>query len=173
MARQAGPIYFTGTIDDITFYKMEGTYFARKKSSLDRKQFRTDPRFARSRKSAAKFGEASKLASDIYHLLPKEEKKKGVIGKLTGQMGRLLREGKHAEEIIQHFKQHYQPTTAKPVNQTHEKDTAPVQMLSESWKITSNGKLIGQKLIKLPSTDAISSFSSSAILNGYIAPKLE
>ena len=100
MARQAGPIYLTGTIDDITFYKMEGEYFARKKSSLDRKQFRTDPRFVRSRKSAAKFGEASKLASNIYWKLPKEQRGKGVVNRLTGRVGDLLREGHAPEEVM-------------------------------------------------------------------------
>jgi hypothetical protein len=114
MAKQAGPIYPTGTIDDITFYKMEGEYLARKKSSLDRKQFRTDPRFARSRKSAAAFGEASKLASDIYWQLPKSQRGKGVVNQLTRQVGNLMREGKSMAEIKEILLTHRQELTAIP-----------------------------------------------------------
>src|SRR6476620_2885149 len=114
MARQAGPLFFTGTIDDITFYKMEGQYLARKKSSLNRRQFRTDPRCARSRQSAAAFGEASKLASEIYWQLPKEQRGKGVVNQLTAQIGHLLKEGKTAEEIQELLIPHGQVLAAKP-----------------------------------------------------------
>jgi hypothetical protein len=163
MARQAGPIYLTGTLDDITYYKMDGQYLARKKSSLTRKQFRTDPRFARSRNSAAQFGQASQLASRIYRLLPKEAKGKGAFGKLTRQVGRLLHEGKSMEEVIQHFQQHYQPEVTTPVAQTQAKDTATVLTPTSFWKVTPGGKLIGPKPNQAFHTKAKSPFS--AVLN--------
>ncbi len=144
MARQAGPIYFTGTIDDITFYKMEDQYYARKKSSLDRKQFRTDPKFKRSRVAANKFGEASKLASTIYWHLPKALRGKGVVNRLTGQVGRLLKEGKEVNQIIEHFKQLYTPVVAKPVAQFQPKEVTAVPIPLSNWNVTATGKLKGK-----------------------------
>ncbi len=142
MARQAGPIFFTGTLDDITFYKMEGLYYARKKSSLDKKRFRTDPRFKRSRASADRFGEASRLASEVYQLLPKEARGKGVIGKLTAQVGQLLKEGKDPIQIIAHFQPQHRPKATKPASPLQEKNTAIVQTTLSTWKIVTSGELI-------------------------------
>ncbi|ANE52411.1 hypothetical protein [Flavisolibacter tropicus] len=123
MARQAGPLFFTGTIDDITFYKMEGQYLARKKSSLNCKRFRTDPRFARSRKSAAAFGEASQLASAIYWQLPKNQRGKGVVNGLTAQVGRLLKEGKSKEEVQERLLTHGQTLQPNPATTLATKPT--------------------------------------------------
>ena len=144
MARQAGPIYLIGTIDDITFYKMEGEYFARKKSSLDRRQFRTDPRFARSRQAAHTFGEASQLASAIYWQLPKAQRGKGVVNRLTGQVGALLRKGHTPEEvkiillqqmgIVSCTSQQPEPAIAPPVKKQ-------VPTVLSGWHITPKGKL--------------------------------
>ncbi|ANE51463.1 hypothetical protein [Flavisolibacter tropicus] len=155
MARQAGPLFFTGTIDDITFYKMEGQYLARKKSSLNCKRFRTDPRFARSRKSAEKFGEASKLASEIYHQLPKEAKGKGVIGKLTREVGCLMREGKSIDEIKQALITYGQELVAIPktieatltVRETKPAVATPALRFKQArylskWKVKPNGRLL-------------------------------
>ncbi|ANE49714.1 hypothetical protein [Flavisolibacter tropicus] len=167
MARQAGPLFFTGTIDDITFYKMEGQYLARKKSSLNRRQFRTDPRFARSRKSATAFGEASQLASDIYWQLPKEQRGKGVVNGITSQVGQLLKEGKSMEKIKELMLIHCQVLKPKPVvtsattttlsNTSKPVRTSPTQQTKSSirvrstkvkqarylsnWKIKPNGHL--------------------------------
>lgn len=38
MAKQIGPVFITGTIGDICFYKMDGQYYARMKSSLSSKR---------------------------------------------------------------------------------------------------------------------------------------
>lgn len=43
MARQIGDIIITGTIDDITFYEMDGKGYARHKSSLTGKRVKRDP----------------------------------------------------------------------------------------------------------------------------------
>jgi hypothetical protein len=74
MARQLGPIYLEGTIDDITFYKMKDGYYAKKKSKVSpsvKKQMR-DPRYyqlLQMRRSA--FRKASQLASQVYRTLPR------------------------------------------------------------------------------------------------------
>ncbi|ANE49833.1 hypothetical protein [Flavisolibacter tropicus] len=173
MARQAGPLFFTGTIDDITFYKMEGQYLARKKSSLNRKQFRTDPRFARSRQSAEKFGEASKLASTIYWQLPKEQRGKGVVNKLTAQVGQLLKEGKKVEEIIQYFIIHDQNPITLTSIRFQSKEAPQKQEHVSAWKVTPNGNLIGPKPLKILSTMTKNIFPTSATLNSYLVPLLE
>lgn len=172
MARQAGPLYFTGTIDSLTFYKMDGEYYARKKSCLDKKRFYRDPAFARSRQSATAFGGASKLASAIYRHLPKEARKKGVIGKLTGQVGHLLREGKSPEEVKVILLKHrgievtsappQQPVEASPV-QKREEEIAVKPMFSKKnahtyktiWVKDSYKKALPIIMMYLPGEDII------------------
>jgi hypothetical protein len=100
MARQAGNLRIVGTIDGITFYKMKGEYYARTKSSLDRKRILRDPSFQRFRECSKVFGRSSKLASQLYRLFPKEMRKHGVHGKLTGEFNLLFREGKTSEQAI-------------------------------------------------------------------------
>jgi hypothetical protein len=54
MAFQAGEIKITGTIDDLSFYHhKEYGYLVRMKGGPSRKQFKTSPKFARSRESSA------------------------------------------------------------------------------------------------------------------------
>jgi hypothetical protein len=47
MAKQIGEFKITGTYDDVTYYEMEGQYYARKKSSLKGARVKKDPRFKR------------------------------------------------------------------------------------------------------------------------------
>ncbi|HZI00279.1 MAG TPA: hypothetical protein VEX63_03985 [Flavisolibacter sp.] len=100
MARQAGLIKITGTIGDITFYKLEEEYYLRKKTSLNRKRFLKDPAFASSRIRSAQFGIASKLASRFYRSLPKEKKGHGIIGKLSGIANTCLQQGYTTDETL-------------------------------------------------------------------------
>jgi hypothetical protein len=100
MAQQAGNLRLIGTIDGLTFYKMYGKYYVRTKSSLDKKRILRDPSFEQFRQCSKIFGKASKLAKELYHLFPKENRKHGVFGRLTGEFNLLFREGKTAEEAI-------------------------------------------------------------------------
>ena len=100
MACQAGLIKITGTIGDITFYKLEEEYYLRKKTSLNRKRFLKDPAFAGSRIRSAQFGVASSLASRFYRSLPKEKKGHGIIGKLSGMANTLLQQGYTTDETL-------------------------------------------------------------------------
>ena len=99
MAKQVGIIKITGTIDDITFYKMGEEYYARMKSSLTGKRFWKDRAFEGSRKSALALGSASKLASLLYKTLPKEKKGRTVFQKLTGRIKLMLLDSKETEAI--------------------------------------------------------------------------
>jgi hypothetical protein len=100
MARQTGPVYYTGTIHNITYYKLyEDAYYLRTKSSLDAARFYKDPAFAKSRERSEDFGGAAGLASAIYKLLPKKNRGRGFMGKLIGQVHTLLLKGKSAKEV--------------------------------------------------------------------------
>ena len=107
MARQTGHIKLEGTVCGITFYRMDGVYYARAKSSLDKARVKRDPRFARSREAAARFGVAVKLASAVYRRLPAASKGHGVIGKMTASANKLLCAGYDREEALVLLEQEY------------------------------------------------------------------
>ncbi len=97
MAKQIGPFKITGCYDNICFYKMDGQYYARTKSSLDGKRVKKDPAFRKTRWHSDLLARSSKIAAAVYRDLPKE---KGLFRKLTGQAMRLLKEGKTTEEVF-------------------------------------------------------------------------
>jgi hypothetical protein len=104
MAKQAGPFFITGTIDQICFYRMDGHYYARTKSSLDGKRVKKDPAFRETMRYAELMGKASSIASVVYRALPEEQKIKGLFRKLVAQVMRLLKENKTADEIVELLK---------------------------------------------------------------------
>ncbi len=98
MAKQSGPLQITGTIGGITFYKMDGQFYARSKSSLDGRRVKKDPRFRRTMYEAGEFGKASKAARKVYWQMPEEKRKHGMYGRLTGKIRKLLNTGKSLDE---------------------------------------------------------------------------
>src|SRR3954466_7420376 len=66
MARQTGILPLTGTIGGITFYRMQGEYYARGKSSLDKKRIYRDKAFTRTLQNARWFGKAVRIAREVY-----------------------------------------------------------------------------------------------------------
>ena len=99
MAKQAGDIIIIGTIDDITFYVMEGKGYARKKSRLTGKRVKRDPKFKRTMQSAHRLGRASQLASKVYRSLPRKEQVYTLYKKLKSAAVLALKEGKAEEEV--------------------------------------------------------------------------
>ena len=67
-----GIINYVGTMHsrNLTFYKMNGQYFVRSKSSLTRKRVKRAACFKKTREFAAKLGRASSIASGVYKQLP-------------------------------------------------------------------------------------------------------
>jgi len=100
MAKQVGPFFIRGTIDNVCFYQLGGSYYARAKSSLDRKRVKKDPAFRETMRYAELMGKASVTASVVYRALPEEQKVKGLFRKLVGRVIRLLKENKTPEEIL-------------------------------------------------------------------------
>jgi hypothetical protein len=101
MAKQAGPVFFTGTIDGLIFYKLGEEYYVRRLGKYkNKKQMRRSPKYERTMKNADQFGEASALSKWIYYShMPKEARKHGAFGRLTGVAYRLIQEGKSKEEV--------------------------------------------------------------------------
>ena len=98
MARQIGEIKITGTIDDITFYKMDGEYYARMKSSLTGKKFWKHKAFEGSRRSCSRFAAGNKLASRVYRMIEEEKRVYKLYCFLKKRAIALLKEGKSLEE---------------------------------------------------------------------------
>jgi hypothetical protein len=99
MAKQAGDFFITGTIDDLCFYKMDGVYYVRMKSSLTGKKFWKNNAFEGSRKSCERLAEGSRLASKVYRMIEEEKRVYKLYCFLKGKAILLLKEGKTINEI--------------------------------------------------------------------------
>ena len=91
MAKQVGLKRITGTIDNLCFYKMEGNYFVRTKSSLDGRRVKKDVAFKETMVYADLLARASKIASKLYRTLPKEERSLKLYRELTGKVMKELK----------------------------------------------------------------------------------
>jgi hypothetical protein len=98
MAKQAGDIFITGTIDDLCFYKMDAEYYVRMKSSLTGKKFWKNKAFEGSRKSCSRFGEGNKLASKVYRMIEEEKRVYTLFCFLKRRAILLLKVGKTINE---------------------------------------------------------------------------
>jgi hypothetical protein len=142
MARQTGHIFITGTLDDVTYYKMDGIYYARMKSTLSRKKVLTSPRFARTRMHANQLADASRIASTLYKSIPKEKRNIKLFRAIVGQAKVLLAQGKVKEVVLQILMNELFPQT---------KSTAPKLIIKrkkdERAYVTKAGRLIWKKLV--------------------------
>lgn len=159
MAKQTGPVYYTGTRGDTCFYEMEGEYYMRRKSSLSSKRVKRDPAFALTRIYAGLLAQASPIASAIYRKIPRDKRRHAQYREMTGAAQRMLKQGITAEAISAQLEQKYlhvhnveitpvtgtkQPmqTTAvnilhKPINILHKAaNTAAAQPLKPVTKVT-------------------------------------
>ncbi len=93
MAKQVGNIKIIGTIDNLTFYEMDGEFYVRMKSSLTGKQFKTKKCFERSRRSAARFGTGNKIAGEVYRSLPDKKRVYALFCSLKSIAIALLKQG--------------------------------------------------------------------------------
>ena len=100
MARQMEG-FLVGTYDDITFYKMEGEYYARMKSSLTGIKFWKHKAFAGSRRSCNRFGRGNKLASMVYREIPEADREYEVFCRMKSAAIFMIKEGKEENEITE------------------------------------------------------------------------
>lgn len=114
MAKQVGPVYCTGTIGMVCFYKMQGKYYARLKSSLTGRRVKKDPAFRRTMENANILGEASRIASAVYRSVPSEEKCQGLYRMMTGIAIRMLKQRINPMKVLAALEVQFLP--AEPVN---------------------------------------------------------
>src|SRR4249920_2282108 len=93
MATQEGHIKITGTIGNLTYYKMGGKYLVRMKSSLTRKDVRTKKCFEGSRRSSTRFGAGNIIASEVYQSLPAKQKVYNLFPSLRTKAIALVKQG--------------------------------------------------------------------------------
>jgi hypothetical protein len=158
MAKQTGDIKIVGTVDDICFYRMEGGYYARRKSSLTGKRFWKAKVFEGSRKSCGLMAKASPLASRLYRSLPKEQKGRDQFRALTGKIKLLLKAGWQENRIEAWFVETLLPTKSKASfkrtlkrQPLHLLIALPTRMLPRLFVIPTNNFTPRQKPIFYPS----------------------
>lgn len=88
----------------VCFYRLNGKYYARKKSSLSRERVKKSKAFAETRRYAKLFATASVIGSTIYGLIPKNKKGRKVYQRITGMAMRLLKDGTSKEKTFQLLK---------------------------------------------------------------------
>src|SRR6266700_6104984 len=100
MALQAGRIHWEKrTRYNLTFYKMEGKYYVRKKSRLTGKRVKKDPRFRVTMMNAGWLARASKIGSTVYKTLPESWRQFWMYREFTGEAMRMLKQGRNDEEV--------------------------------------------------------------------------
>ena len=65
MARQIGIIRATGTIDGLTFYRLAGKYYLRRKSSLTKERIKKDKAYELFRWHSSLHGAAAKIVRGL------------------------------------------------------------------------------------------------------------
>ena len=113
MAKQTGDYKITGTYDNVTYYQMDGEYYARSKSCLKGERVKRDPKFKRTMQSANRFGRGNQLASKVYRSLPGEEQKYTLFKELKRIAILEIKEGKSEEEVVDLLQQRLGPHKQK------------------------------------------------------------
>lgn len=92
MAKQIGLFKLTGNFGGICFYRMDGIYYAREKSSLTGERVKHDAVFAETMRYAKRMSDASSIASAIYkQTVPKHERSRERFREVVGMVMRELR----------------------------------------------------------------------------------
>jgi hypothetical protein len=100
MAKQTGDYKITGTYDGVTYYQMDGEYYARAKSSLKGSRVKRDPRFRRTMEWARRLAKGSQLASGVYRSLPRQEQAYSLYQELKSLAIQALKEGMREAEVV-------------------------------------------------------------------------
>jgi hypothetical protein len=101
MAQQiAGLCFLEGAFDQLTFYKMEGKYYVRVKSSLTSKRVKTAPEFQWTMALARLMGRASKIGSAIYQALPPNWRQFWMYRSFTGEAYTMLLHSSLTDEEV-------------------------------------------------------------------------
>lgn len=107
MGKQAGPDYITGTVGDRTYYRLNGQYLVRAKSTLSRRRVKRSPAFQRTMEYAGWLAQASKVASEVYRMIPRERRRVEMYRAMTGMAMNFIKEGMDREMAKQRLIQAY------------------------------------------------------------------
>lgn len=99
MGKQRGPHFITGTVGNLTFYRLDGQYLVRAKSSLSRKRVKRSPAFRRTMAYAELLGRASRLAAKLYRSIPRKKQRVEVYRAMTGAAMGLFKQGMEEEPV--------------------------------------------------------------------------
>ena len=99
MAKQTGDYKITGTYDDVTYYKMDGQYYARKKSRLSRERVKRAKEFARTMEWARRLALGSQLASRVYRSLSRNDQVYALFCRLKSAAMQALKEGREVAKV--------------------------------------------------------------------------
>ena len=160
MARIESDYDIRGTYGNMVVYQVGDRLYARTRSSLTGKRFWKSKAFANSREKARQFGWAAVIAKAIYATLPREVKRQGLFGKLTGWVQRSLHEGKTKEAIVKEMLVHLEVVpvaemtkATKPVGFALKKKRKQPRL--STWQVTATGRL---QRTTLPNDKVIQSF---------------
>jgi len=98
MAKQEGPIFFTGNIGKLNFYKDKDGYQVRSKGGVTAERINSDPKFGRTLENMAEFGAASstcKLICDSFFSL----KSRTMMTEVNTRMQKVLVEMKMEDKV--------------------------------------------------------------------------
>jgi hypothetical protein len=107
MATYNAPFIIERTIRQLTFYRMDGKKYVRKKSSLTRRKVLYAPCFKNTRHYAGLMARASKIGSQVYKALPEYWRQFWMYRSFTGEALTLLKKGKKEQEIVPHLYEVY------------------------------------------------------------------
>ncbi len=122
----------TGTIDNLCFYKMDGQYYVRMKSSLTGKRVKKDPAFSATMRYAGFLADAARIASAVYRKVNADQQVKGLYRKITGEAMRLLKEDQTIADVTGLLEAKYVKTAAAPKAQKSEKPVNKVISFAEA-----------------------------------------
>ena len=101
MAKQIGPNFKEMCKQNLQFYKMDGKYYVRKKSSLSRRRVLTDKAFTLTRVHSNIMAQASPIAAVVYRQIPKPDKDFSYFRALVGMAQTMVKLGMNKEEIYE------------------------------------------------------------------------
>lgn len=94
MAKQGGTMQVSGDIGNVSFFRREGKFFARKKATVNPARFKTDPGFERVRENSAEFtraANASKILRDAMRNITADSSDSRSYNRLFSIMMRALK----------------------------------------------------------------------------------
>ena len=97
-------LLISGSLEDLTFYVMDGKGYVKMKSRITGKMVKTQKRYKGTMKSAGELDKGSRLASKAYRVLDPNVKKHFMYRKMTGIAKKGYRDGLSEEEIQDQFR---------------------------------------------------------------------